>query len=122
VTAVTYFDMLQLYLLPQLEDQPNVAFQQDGAPPHWARIAREFHDMHFPGRWVGRGGPIPRPPRPSDLRPLIPSCDDTVRDRLCALVVRGPDYRGPGFDSLALPDFLRSSGSGTGSTQPREDN
>jgi hypothetical protein len=27
-----------------------------------------------------------------------------------------------GFDSRALPDFLRSSGSGTGSTQPREYN
>jgi hypothetical protein len=40
-------------------------------------------------------------------------------DRLCGLVVRVPGYRsrGPG----ALPDFLRSSGSGTGSTQPRED-
>jgi hypothetical protein len=43
-------------------------------------------------------------------------------DRLCGLVVRvsGCRCRGPGFDSPALPDFLRSSGSGTGSTQPRE--
>jgi len=42
-------------------------------------------------------------------------------DRLCGLVVRvsGYRYRGPGFDP-ALPDFLSSSGSGTGSTQPRE--
>jgi hypothetical protein len=45
-------------------------------------------------------------------------------DRLCGLVVRVPGYRsrGPGFNSPVLPDFLRSSGSGTGSTQPREDN
>jgi len=43
-------------------------------------------------------------------------------DRLCGLVVRvcGYRYRGPEFDPLALPDFLSSSGSGTGSTQPRE--
>jgi hypothetical protein len=43
-------------------------------------------------------------------------------DRLCALVVRVPGYRsrGPGSISPALPDFLRSSGSVTGSTQPRE--
>lgn len=71
VTAVTYLDMLQLYLLPQLEDhQPNVMFQQDGAPPHWALIVREFLDTHFPGRWVGRGGPIQWPPRSPDLTPL----------------------------------------------------
>jgi hypothetical protein len=37
-------------------------------------------------------------------------------DRLCGLVVRVPGYRS------ALPDFLRSSGSGTGSTQPRDYN
>jgi hypothetical protein len=44
-------------------------------------------------------------------------------DRLCGLVVRVPGYRsrGPGFDSPALPDFLSSGGSGTGLTQPRED-
>jgi hypothetical protein len=32
------------------------------------------------------------------------------RDRLCALVGRVPGYRsrGPGFDSPALPDFLRA--------------
>jgi hypothetical protein len=43
-------------------------------------------------------------------------------DRLCGLVVgvSGYRYRGPGFEFPALPDFLSSSGSGTGSTQPRE--
>jgi hypothetical protein len=43
-------------------------------------------------------------------------------DRLCGLLVRvsGYGYRGPGFDPPALPHFLSSSGSGTGSTQPRE--
>jgi hypothetical protein len=39
-----------------------------------------------------------------------------MTDRLCGLVVRVPGCRsrGPG-SSPALPDFLRSSGSGTGS-------
>jgi hypothetical protein len=45
-------------------------------------------------------------------------------DRLCGLVVRVPFYRfrGPGFDSSSLPDFLRSSESGMGSTQPHQYN
>jgi hypothetical protein len=43
-------------------------------------------------------------------------------DRLCGLVVRVLDYRYrcPGFDSRALQK--KSSGSGTGSTQPRKYN
>ena len=43
---------------------------------------------------------------------------------LCGLVVRvsGYRYRGLGVRFPALPDFLSSSGSGTGSTQPREVN
>jgi hypothetical protein len=56
--ATTYLGMLQLYLLPQLQDhQANVLFRQYGAPPDSARIVRKFPDM----RWAGHDGPIPLP-------------------------------------------------------------
>jgi hypothetical protein len=40
VTTMTYRDMLQFYLLAQLEDnRPDVVFQQHCAPPQrWAHI------------------------------------------------------------------------------------
>jgi hypothetical protein len=58
-------------VVSQLEDhQPDMVFQQDGAPPHGARNAREFLEMHFPGRWVGCDGPIPWSPRSPDITPL----------------------------------------------------
>jgi hypothetical protein len=46
----------------------------------------------------------------------------TLFDRFCGLVVRDPGCGGPGFDYHLLEDFLSSSGSGTRSTQPHEDN
>ena len=48
-----------------------------------------------------------------------------VIDHLFGIVVSTSDYhpRGPGFDSWLYPrNFSGSIGSGTGSTQPREDN
>jgi hypothetical protein len=58
----------------------------------------------------------PAPPKITNLIHLL-----YFLDRLCGLVVRVPGYRSRGRVRFpALPDFLRSSGSETGSTQPRE--
>ncbi|GFW98498.1 DUF4817 domain-containing protein [Trichonephila clavipes] len=68
VTSSAYLDMLEIYAFSQLQDlQPNVLFQQDGAPPHWGLTVRE---SLFPQRWIGRDGPIAWPPRSPDLTPL----------------------------------------------------
>ena len=62
--------MLQLYVVPQLEEfQPWIIFQQDGAPPQWGSHVRRFLDATFPNRWIGRDGPTPWPPRSPDITP-----------------------------------------------------
>ena len=45
-------------------------YQQDGAPAHFSRQVRQFLNAHFPGRWIGRGGPIAWPARSPDLNVL----------------------------------------------------
>nr|CAH7741655.1 unnamed protein product [Callosobruchus chinensis] len=45
-------------------------FQQDGCPAHYAHSVREYLDEEFPGRWIGRSGPISWPARSPDLNPL----------------------------------------------------
>ena len=42
---------------------------QDGAPPHFAIVVREWLNAHFPGRWIGRRGPHEWPARSPDLTP-----------------------------------------------------
>ena len=71
ITANIYLDMLKHDVVPQLEEfQPRVVFQQDGAPPHWGMIVRDFLNETFPNRWIGRNGPTPWPPRSPDITPL----------------------------------------------------
>ena len=67
--------MLTDWLLPQLQtmdsfNSQRLFFMQDGAPPHWARAVRDWLDITFGERWIGRGGPVPWPPRSPDLTPM----------------------------------------------------
>lgn len=71
VTGESYKRMLRYYAMPQVMNLPDSPiFQQDGAPPHWSRLVRSYLDEKLPHRWIGRGGPIPWPPRSPDLTPL----------------------------------------------------
>ena len=89
ITANIYLDMLKHYVVPQLEEfQPRVVFQQDGAPPHWSLIVRDFLNETFPNRWIGRNGPTPWPPRSPDITPLDFFLWGYVKDRVYRTPVR----------------------------------
>lgn len=70
-----YLTFLQQDLYPLLEEIPlnirsSMWLMHDGAPPHFSREVRNFLNDAFPNRWIGRGGPLPWPPRSPDLNPL----------------------------------------------------
>jgi hypothetical protein len=67
ITGAVYLDMLQNFVFPQTAEVDSLIFQQDGAPPYFGAIVRTALDKRFPGRWIGRGGPINWPPRSPDL-------------------------------------------------------
>ena len=65
-----YFDMLELFAMPQLQDlQPNIWFQQNGAPPRWSTDVL-LTWQNFSNRWVGQDDPIPWLPRCPEITPL----------------------------------------------------
>lgn len=68
----SYVDYLQNQFVDFLDDIPlatirRMWMQQDGAPPHNVDEARNFLNVQFPNRWIGRGGPIGWPARSPDL-------------------------------------------------------
>jgi len=75
VTSINYRDMLQLWLMPQLqEDSEDFIFQQDEALPHLHFDVCAHLSANLPGRWIGRTSHndsplLPWPPRSPDLTP-----------------------------------------------------
>jgi hypothetical protein len=70
ITGIVYLDMLQQFLIPQLEEddqEGRIHFQQDGATLHYLVKVREYLNTRFPGRWIDRAAPIAWPPRSPDL-------------------------------------------------------
>ena len=70
VTGERYLNMLQTSFFPQVQQQRDIRFQQDGAPPHYVHCVREWLDINFNGGWIGRRGPIEWPARSPDLTPM----------------------------------------------------
>lgn len=52
------------------QEDASIVFQHDGCPAHYSLAVREYLDNTFPNSWIGRGGPIPWPPRSPDLTPV----------------------------------------------------
>ena len=51
ITAEIYLNMGKDYVVSQLKEfQPWVVFQQDGTPPHWGLMVRDFLNETFPNR------------------------------------------------------------------------
>ncbi|XP_024869057.1 uncharacterized protein LOC112452865, partial [Temnothorax curvispinosus] len=75
LNANTYLQLLRNQIVPAIDNLfhgniQNIWFQQDGAPPHYAVVVRQFLTDTFPNRWIGRRGEIEWPPRSPDLSPL----------------------------------------------------
>ena len=81
ITGIVYLDMLQEFLIPQLDEddqEGRIHFQQDSAPHLYLGEVREYLNTRFPGRWIGRAAPIAWPPRSPDLTPLDFSYGDSL--------------------------------------------
>jgi transposase len=68
VTGESYLAMLKEFLWPKIKYK-RMLFQQDGAPPHYSLAVRAWLNEKFPGRWLGRRGPLEWPARSPDLTP-----------------------------------------------------
>ena len=100
VNAEKYLQMLQIHAVPDMmqaaADQEiapeEVWFQQDGAAPHYAKAVRDFLDQTFPGKWIGRRGPMEWPARSPDLAPLDFYFWGKIKDRVYS--PRQPELQG----------------------------
>ena len=86
VTSKSYLQMLKDSIIPELQQESSfetMIWQQDGAPPHYGQIVRDYLDETFV-QWIGRRGTTEWPPRSPDLTPCDFSLWGIVKDRVYA--------------------------------------
>lgn len=91
-----YRNLLSDQIIPAIQqlvgnDFGQTWFQQDGAAPHYALIARNYLDEIFVGRWIGRRGAIEWPARSPDLTPLDYFLWGHLKDRVYRTTPRNID-------------------------------
>jgi len=52
-----------------LQTRRQMGYQNDGAPPHFSQVVRQYLTHRFPNRSIGPGGAQNWPPRSADLNP-----------------------------------------------------
>ncbi|XP_076643546.1 uncharacterized protein LOC143353824 [Halictus rubicundus] len=72
LTGIKYAAFLRQDLSGLLEeitlfDRERMWFQHAGCLAHYSKVARTVLNTKYPGRWIGRRGPIPWPARSPDL-------------------------------------------------------
>lgn len=97
LTGRRYLEFLREDLPLLLEDVPLMTrlrmwFQQDGAPPHWLLAVRNHLHRTYPGRWIGRGGPVTWPARSPDLTPLDFFLWGYLKERVYEQEPEGPNH------------------------------
>lgn len=75
LNAQKYEDMLRNQIVPRIleitgQNFEHTYFQQDGASSHYGRDVRNYLDVVFHDRWIGRRGYIEWPARSPDLTPM----------------------------------------------------
>ena len=104
VNAGNYLNLLQSSVVPVLRekfDMGQIVFQHDGAPSHFARCVRDYLDLTFPGRWIGRRGVIDWPARSPDLTVMDFSIWGYLKDRVYS-------HQPTTLDELELALFLEA--------------
>ena len=59
ITGITYLDMLQLWLMPQLQNIPTFIFHQDGSSAHFHCEVHQYLNTALPGCWIRSGNDQP---------------------------------------------------------------
>ena len=72
MNAERYFTMLRDKVWPIINARGNIEdliFMQDGDPPYFAIVVREWLNAQFPGKWISCHGLHEWPARSPDLTP-----------------------------------------------------